>query len=415
MSSYTRHHRYKELFKPAGSNVWWMFISTPKGRALRESTGQRDDVAAHRVYLERVRRSVDEAEEAKKDRPLKDALKTRLEWIKTNSESNDPTRKKLAKDTIDFYKKKSGVLIRVLGGETMLSTIDPEAIRDYVTARTEEGAKGNSIEKELTTLSMAMKLAKKDGVDCSFVRDIKPEDFKTTYKPRERWLTWDEYERFSRWWYANRQAARGGILDFLVSTGATYPSEVSRSRRSEMRQVGDAYEVRIRGTKRDTRDRTFIIPSDRQHVFERAMKFADGAGDSLFRSWGNIRRDILIGCAYLSMCKDCERSKNLWWRDGESYSQGTSQVMGTPCRDPKCKACAGVTVFEPFCPTDLRRTFAQWLCQASVPYELVYPIMGHKDDRMLKAVYGKRKASEVSVHIESVLSKQPKRRHLRAL
>mgnify|MGYP006921343467 CR=1 FL=1 len=413
MSTYTRHHRYKELFKPAGSGVWWMFIPTPKGRALRESTGQRDDVAAHRVYLERVRRSVDGTEEAKKDRTLKDALKTRLEWIKSNSESKDPSRKKLAKDTIDFYKKKSGTLLRVLGEDTLLSTIDPEAIRDYVTARTDEGAKGTTIEKELTTLSMAMKLAKKDGVDCSFVRDIKPEDFKTTYKPKERWLTWGEYERFSRWWYANRQAARGGILDFLVSTGATYPSEVSRSRRSEMNL--ETFLIHIRGTKRETRDRWLTVPSDRQHIFKRAMKFADGPGDSLFRSWGNIRRDILIACAYLSMCKECEQSKNLWWRDGESYAQGTSQAMGTPCRDPKCKECASSPGFEPFCPTDLRRTFAQWLCQAGVPYELAYPLMGHKDDRMLKEIYGKRKASDVGPLIEAVLSKQPKRKHLRAI
>lgn len=413
MSSYTRHHRYKELFKPAGSSVWWMFISTPKGRALRESTGQRDDVAAHRVYLERVRRSVDGSEEAKKDRSLKDALKTRLEWIKSNSESNDPTRKKLSKDTIDFYKKKSGTLLRILGEETMLSTITPEVIRDYITARTDEGAKGNSIDKELTTLSMAMKLAKKDGVDCSFVRDIKPEDFKTVYVPKKRWLTWDEYERFSRWWYAHRQAARGAILDFLVSTGATYPSEVARSRRSEVNL--ETFQIRIRGTKRETRDRTFIVPSDRQHIFERAMKFADGPGDSLFRGWGNIRRDILVACAYLSMCKDCEREKRLFWFDGESYNQGGHQSMGTPCRDPECEACSGVAVFEPFCPTDLRRTFAQWLCQAGVPYELAYPLMGHKDDRMLKEVYGKRSAAQVAPLIEAVLSKNPKRRHLRAI
>jgi integrase len=422
MPGYVRHHRYPELFKYPASSVWWMFIPNPNGgKALRESTGQRDDVAAHRVFLQRVRAPVDTGPKAKQ-RGLNDALVARLTWLETNRKANDPTRKKLAEDTVDFYRKKSGTLVRLLGPDTLLSEIGNEQIRDYITARTEEGAKGTSIDKELTTLSMAMELARKDGVECGRMRDLKPADFKTTYVPKERWLTHDEYDLFTAWWYANREASRGGILDFIVSTGATYPSEVRNTGRSDIKEKivtrevrgrtvkVKVFEVRIRGTKRETRDRTFDIPSDRQHLFERALKHLDGERGALFRSWGNIRRDILIACAYLSMCQTCQSSKNLWWRNGDAWAKGTSQQAGTPARDPECKHCKAVKVFEPFSPTDLRRTFAQWLMQAGVPYEFAYPIMGHSDDRMLKKIYGRRSATDVGPHIEAVLARAPKRK-----
>lgn len=421
MPGYVRHHRYKELFKYPASSVWWMFVPNPNGgKALRESTGQRDDVAAHRVYLARIRAPLDAGPEAKQ-RGLNEALVTRLNWLRTNRKTNDPSRKKLAEDTIDFYRKKSGTLVRLLGPDTPLSEIDPEAIREYISARTDEGAKGTSIDKELTTLSMAMKLARRDGVECGHVRDMKPEDFKTTYIPKERWLRREEYERFMAWWYAHRAASRGGILDFITSTGATYPSEVHNTGRDDIAEKLEtrvvrgklvkvkAFEIRIRGTKRETRDRTFTIPSDRQDIFERALGHMDGDNGSLFRSWGNIRRDIVIACAYLSMCTECESSRNLWWNRAGVWVKGTSQHSGVPSRDPKCSRCKAVKLFEPFSPTDLRRTFAQWLMQAGVPYELAYPLMGHADDRMLKKVYGKRSALDVGPLVEAALARAPKR------
>ncbi len=257
---------------------------------------------------------------------------------------------------------------------------------------------------------MAVKLAKKDGVACELVRDLKPEDFQALYVPRERYLTREEYARFTDWWYANRSASKGAILDWIVSTGATYPSEVVRGQKADANEK--TFEVHVRGTKREKRDRRFIVPSDRRDFFKRALKNRTGSnagpvpGGALFHDWGsNIRRDIHIACAYLSMCESCESAKRLFWYDehNDVYIQSTHQRTGTPTRDPKCRACIKVEVFEPFCPTDLRRTFAQWLMQAGVPYELAYPLMGHEDDRMLKKVYGRRSATDVGPLIEAVL------------
>jgi integrase len=382
-----------------------MFVPNPNGgKALRESTKQRDDVAAHRVYLERVRAPLD-GPAAQKERSLEDALLARIEWLEANQESEDPTRKKLAKDTIDFYKKKSGVLVRLLGAETPLSQIDAERIREYIVERTKEGAKGTSISKELTALSMAVKMAHKDGVACHLVRDIKPDDFKAEYVPKERWLTREEYGRFMSWWYANRDPHRGATLDFITATGATFPSEVVRAIPGDVR-VKEHW-VHLRGTKRETRDRKFIVPlDDARELLARAMKHAK-TGPALFLPWGNVRREILIACAYVSMCQPCRVAKNLWWHDPQTgaWNKGAHQVMGRPARDPGCKRCKTEEPFEPFSPTDLRRTFAQWMMQAGIPYELAYPITGHVDDRMLKKVYGRRSALDVAPLIDAFLKR----------
>lgn len=416
MASYKKHPRYKELYQRG--NLWWMFVPNPLGgKALRESTKHSDAEAAHRVYLERIRTAPEVKGSGKKARSLEAALLARVEWLELNQDSNDPSRKKLSKASIDFYTKKSLVLVSVFGADTPLSEVTtPESIRQYIVKRTKAGTKGTTISKELTALSMAVKMAHKDGVECQLVRDLKPDDFKSVYVPRERWLTSEEYDRFMRWWYANRSSAKGAVLDFLVSTGATYPSEVCHGQEDDANPK--TFEIHLRGTKREARDRRFIVPSDRRSYFARALKHrfdADSGpvpGDGLFHDWGaNIRRDIHIACAYLSMCKDCEKSKRLFWRnvDTNTFVQSTSQRSGTPTRDPKCKACAKVEVFEPFCPTDLRRTFAQWLVQSGVPYEAAYPMMGHTDDRMLKLVYGKRSAMDVAPMVESALRAFAKR------
>lgn len=351
MPGYVRHHRYKELFKYPGSSVWWCFLPNPRGgKALRESTGHRDDVAAHNEYLRRVRGSLDGAP-SKPQRSLNTALQMRLEWLESNQKSNDPTRKKLAKDTISFYRKKSGVLVRVLGPNLLLSEITPETLRRYIQTRTEEGTKGTTIARELTALSMAVRLAHKDGIECTLVRDMKPEDFKAIYVPKKRWLSRVEVKAVLK----ELPKDRAAIVAFIVATGATFPSEVYRVRTEDVKPSKKNPTVHIRGTKRETRDRTFVVPRDRREYFKMAVPFVP------FRRWTNANRDLL---------RVAEKLK-----------------------------------IDAFCPTDFRRTFAKWLALAGVPYELAYPLMGHADDRMLKQVYGKREATDVAPLVDAVLRK----------
>lgn len=391
---YVRSKRYPELFKPAASKRWWCFVPNPNGgRALRTSTGLTDERAAHARYLELLRGETTatvgpqaDPSSDQEERTVAIALQDRIDWLTVGRESRDPTRKKLAADTIDFYVGKSRQLVRVLGEKTLLSELGQKKIREYIAIRTKEGAKGRTIGYELTTLSLAMKMARRDGVNCPLFEDIKPSDFVTTYVPRTRWLTREEAPRLLEELPENRAI----LVAFILATGATFPSEVMRARREDI--DAKTYEVYIRGTKRETRDRRFIVPSDRRDYLDYVLKRAPKAG-LLFTHWGNARRDLLAATVYLSMCKDCREGKRIVWS------------KATPERPSDCRACAKTPLFAKLCPTDLRRTFAKWLVLAGVPYELAYPLMGHKDDRMLKQVYGKRSATDVAPLVELALER----------
>lgn len=379
--SYTRSTRYPELFRPVASPFWWCFLPNPAGgRQLRESTKCRDERSAHQWYLERVR-SPDRSSlgPTRKERTLRDALVDRIEWLKSARENDDPTRKKLSADTIEFYEKKSRPLIHVLGRDTLLSQIGHEQIRHYIKERS-KSASANTISKELTTLSMAMRLARKDGVACEPFRDIKPEDFATVYVPRKRWLPQSELEQL----ITVLPPKRAAIVAFIIATSATFPSEVLAVRRSGVDHK--SYTVHIPGTKRETRDRKITVPSHSRAYFDLAVKHASGKGGQLFEPWTNVRRDLINAAEKLSTCKGCRARGKV--RPRES-----------------CEKCQTTPKFAPLCPTDLRRTFAQWLVRAGVPHELVYPMMGHNSPKMMEQVYGKRDATSVAALVELVLKR----------
>lgn len=392
---YQRSTRYPELFKPGDGAVWWAFLPVAKGRRERVSTKHTDELAAHRWYLERIRRAPSEAVGAapKKDRTLEHALAARLEWLTSARESDDPTRRKLSAETINFYEKKSKPLVNVLGADTLLSSIGHEEIRRYISVRAKT-TKATTIAKELTALSMAMKLARKDGVDCARFDDIKPEDFAAVYVPKTRWLTESEVDAMLEVLNTKRR----GLFAFLVMTGATFPSEVAPFRRS-MLEV-KTFTVRIPGTKRDTRDRTIVIPSYGRRFLDVALEGLEKEPESTFEAWTNIRGDLHDAARLLSLCAPCRAARLAWAR----HAKGTKR----PVPGGSCKACARAKPFAPCSPNDLRRTFAQWLVRSGVPYELAAPMMGHKDTKMLQLVYGRRDATSVAGLVEIALRSAPK-------
>lgn len=398
-SGYTRHPRHRELFKKPGSARWWAFVPNPAGgRMLREPTGHTDDKAAHGWYLDRIRRDnraepTAAATSAGKQRTLATALATRIDWLRAGRQSSDPTRKKLSAKTIEFYVEKSKPLVRLLGAETLLSSIGHEEIRRYIVTRSnDEDCKATTIAHELTTLSMAMRLARKDGVDCPVFKDIKPEDFAAVYVPKTRWLSESELDAlvFSGVLLPKRAA----VVAFLASTSATYPSEVSPVRPSHVDKK--RYEVHLPGTKRASRNRKLIVPSHARRFFDFAVKHLEPSG---FEPWRNIRGDLHDAARLLSMCERC-RSERLDW--------ARHVAVTMPVVRPDCAACKRTPAFMKLCPTDLRRTFAQWLVRSGVPYELAAPMMGHKDTKMLQTVYGKRDATAVADLVELALKKAPK-------
>lgn len=395
--SYVRSKRYPELFKPAASSVWWAFLPNPDGgRARRESTKLRDERAAHAWYLTRIRTpdGPTVAASPQKERSLRDALAARVEWLKSARQNDDKTRRKLAAATIDFYDKKSAPLLALLGRDTLLSAIGHEQIREYIIKRSAT-AVASTIAKELTTLSMAMRLARKDGVACPVFADIKPDDFGAMYVPKTRWCPEDEASALV--FSGVLPPRRAAVVAFIVATSSTYPSEVDPVERTMV--DAKRYVVHIPGKKRGSRKRTIVVPTHARRFFDYAIKHATGINGKLFEPWHSVRRDLHVAANLLSMCAKCRKTRLAWARHAGGSRKPTHA---------ECAACKATRPFAPLSPNDLRRTFAQWLVRSGVPNELVSPMMGHKDTRMVERVYGKRDATSVAELVELALKQAPK-------
>ncbi len=387
--SYVRSNRYPELFRKRETGPWWVFLPNREGgKQPRESTGLKDERAAHEWYLERIQLpSTAKQATASKERTIETALVSRLDWLKASRLHDDPSRKKKALATIEFYRKKGRALVRELGGQTLLSAIGHEQIRKYIVARSAT-AGGSTIAKELTTLSCAMRLARKDGVSCPVFKDIVPEDFEALYIPRTRWLSEAEVNALLDVLAPKRAA----VVAFIVATSASYPSEVAPVRPEHVK----GYDVHIPGKKTRTRDRRLRVPSHARKYLDRALEHL---GPSGFEQWTNVRKDLHAAAELLSMCKKCRAARQAWSRHEVG---ATKQTKG------ECLACSVATPFVKLSPNDLRRTFVQWLVRSGVPYELVYPMAGHNSPRMLETVYGKRDARAVADLVELALKKAPK-------
>lgn len=391
--AYKRNQRFPELFKPGDGSVWWMFVPNPQGgKQLRESTGHRDERAAHARYLERVRAPRGPVE-GSKERTLAVALVTRVEWLEAARVNEDPSRKKLARSTIKFYESHGRPLIRILGEHTLLSALDHETIRGYVVARTAEGVKGTTIAKDFVALSCALRFARKDGINAPSFEDIVPEDFVAVYVPRERWCTDAEVDTLV--FSGILPPEKAAVIAFIVATSATYPSEVLPIRPPHV----EGYAVHIPGTKRGSRDRFLEVPSHARALFDFAMKHLGPWG---FTPWTHIGRDLKTIAKILSKCPRCREDQARISRGGAGMHK-----KNRPAAEP-CAACQAVPVFAPLSPNDLRRTFAQWLVRSGVPYELVYPMMGHSSDRMLSRVYGRRDPAALAKLVELALKNAPK-------
>lgn len=224
-------------------------------------------------------------------------------------------------------------LQRVLGKDTPIGLIDAQAVDGYVAARLADGAARTTIAKELSTLRGALRLAIRHGKYHRHLAEVMPLDFSPKYKPKERALSEKEIYRL----LAALPPKRAGLVAFLLATGATYPSEVLPM------QAGDVnlrkWTVRLRGTKRETRDRYVPIVSFARPWLRLALKHMP------FEPWGNVRRDLHLYCLKAKIAK-----------------------------------CS---------PNDLRRSVATLMRARGVEPSLLGAFLGHKDSRMAERVYGR--------------------------
>ena len=142
------------------------------------------------------------------------------------------------------------------------------------------------------------------------------------------------------------EIAAGHVARFpicLEVNGITGQQHGACLRREDV--ASDLAFVRVRGTKRKTRDRILpIVTEDQRSLLKYALEHAQGENGLLFLDWQNVRRDLRAACTKLKI--------------------------------PRCS------------PNDLRRTCATWLRAAGTPPHLIAPLMGHADSRMVERVYG---------------------------
>ena len=249
-------------------------------------------------------------------------------------------------ETVRFYIKKAGVLAFILGSDTRLADVCAEMVDRYVGQRRFAKASDSTIHKELVTLRGALRLAKRHGKFSADLDAVLPSGFSPSYTPGTRWLTIEQVTAL----LAELPTDRGAVVAFIVGSGA-------ETRAWQRAQPGDycaeASTIRLRGTKRATRDRVVPVVFDWQRqLLALASAAARGEKGLWHRRWGNVRRDLLLACEKASI--------------------------------PPCS------------PTDLRRTFGHWMRGEGLQPATVGAALGHADARMAERVYARLDSTELA-------------------
>ena len=250
---------------------------------------------------------------------------------------------------------------RVITSREICSTFVPFALAKlkaydvdrYISQRRAEGASENTISKELIALRASLKLARRAGIWRGDPSAVCPIGFAPEYKPRRRFLTQDQVQKLLGALTQDRAAA----VAFMVATSAEWGA-VCRAERGDV-DLGN-WRVLVRGTKRTTRWRTVpLVTHVQRSLIEYAVAHAQGVGPMLFLPWANARRDLGLACDKVGI--------------------------------------------EPCSPNDLRRTCATWLRQDGAPPDLIAPVMGHADTRMVERVYGRLPLQDLEQRLAATL------------
>ncbi len=337
--------------------TWWCWYFENGQRQVR-STRCRDQKAAELVARNWERDAADPRHAAARTASLTSALTLLL---KDREEQARAGRRSF--DTVSFYREKAGHLVRIfeLGADGnrvpfLLAKLEPSHVDSYISQRRTEGASESTIYKEMVTLRASLRLARRAGIWFGEPAAICPIAFAPEYKPRTRALTQKELQAL----LAQLLPDRAARVAFIVATSASW-------RETELALDEDVTHnlstVLIRGTKRTTRYRTVPIVSDAaRSLLEYVLRHAAGTDGVLFLPWASARRDLLVACKRAGI--------------------------------PRCS------------PNDLRRTCATWLRAAGVPPDLIAPVMGHADTRMVERVYGRLPVQTLASRIAAAMGSE---------
>jgi integrase len=321
------------------SEAWWCVYYDPAaGRTRRRTTHCRDKEAAREQ-----RRQFEREAQAPADQAA-NAPATSVGTILENFVNDGALD--VADATRSFYIQKCRQVNRLLGELPVTDLRNVQAVKTFIKARQDEGAKQPTIYKELVALRQALAGAKEDGLIDFDPRMAFPR-FRSRYKPKERWLTPHEFLQlllaFRPWREGDdplykRQGSPHRQLWIIL---AVYTGGCDSEIDSVTWDGVDFTSKRLRlpGKKREARDRWVPLLAPLDAVLLRSRQ----SSGHVVGEWGNVRRDLHAACARADI--------------------------------PPCS------------PNDLRRTFATWLANLGVPENALVAMMGHTSSKMIRQVY----------------------------
>ncbi|MHB1845346.1 MAG: tyrosine-type recombinase/integrase, partial [Deltaproteobacteria bacterium] len=304
------------------------------GVRIQRSTRCHDKKAAEAVVREWERAAADPAHAAAQAVTLGQVLQL---VIDVRFEEALAGRK--SHSTVSFYLRTAGHLIRVFGADCRLARIDAAGADRYISERRRELASDHTISKELVTLRIALKLARRRKLWKGDPGEVLPIGFAPAYKPKRRFLEPDELRKL----LGELTPDKSARVAFTVAVAATW-SDTDRALWADV--TSNLTWVHVRGEKTSYRDRSVPIVAPWQlSLLKHTLLYAMGREEHLFTRWANVRRDV---------AEACERAK-----------------------------------IPPCSPNDLRRTTATWLRRDGVSPDLIASVLGHADSRMVERVYGR--------------------------
>lgn len=335
-------------------------VKNDRGKWIAKTLNTADPVVARVRYRELERREADPSYRAACETTLADAI---IDFKASR------VVKGCAKGTMHMYEVKCGHLGRILGEDLPLAYLDAPKVDKYIATRLAEGAKRNTIGKELTALRGLLKVAQRAGKFARQLFEVMPIEWANDYEPRRTALTpqqvrelvaalaspasWTDAlgRRYEREDGATERMNKAALVAFVVSTGARR-AEAFRAVRGQVDLSRGIVYFGITKTKKKGRKEKWVpITPLTRPLLEEVMAATKGRGGPMFAPWANMTRDLEKACISVG--------------------------------------CPRVTA------NDLRRTHSNWLIDAGVATNFVADILGHVDSRMVEKVYGKLRPEQL--------------------
>lgn len=321
--------------------IWWIsYYDHGTKNHERVSSRCTDQRAAESLGRRLERDSANSDGQAPPSATLAGALDTVIAEYEQRAKEN-----RTSHETVEFYRKRAAQVLRMVAAghvPALLHDLRARHLDALIDARRAEGTSPSTIAKDLIVIRIALKLAKRREDWSGDVDAIMPHRFSPEYRPRDRWLTHAEVWSL----LGELRTDRAAWVAFAIATGANL-SEASKARAEDVQRAF----VHVRGTKTAGRDRRVPFVRRWQRLLLEAALSALPEKGQLFASWTKIDRDL--------------------------------------------KLAAVRAEIRPLSSNDLRRTFATWMRASGVALEVLAPMMGHADTRMLQVVYARLDADQL--------------------